>query len=75
MEFIAGCLVGGLIWSIILYLYLKGRYEKENAESYRRGYKVASEFEKRALLDYIKFLERESKGRISDEESPKGSDT
>jgi hypothetical protein len=74
MEFIAGCIVGGLIWSIMIYLYLKGYYEKEIAESYSRGYKVASEFEKRALLNYIESLERESRNYISDEELPKGSD-
>lgn len=74
MEFIAGCIVGGLIWSIMIYLYLKGHYEKEIAESYSRGYKVASEFEKRALLNYIEFLERESKTYSSDKDLPKGSD-
>ena len=60
MAFIAGCVVGGLIWSIMIYLYLKGRYEKEVSEAYNRGYKNGSDRERRAILDYIDKLNSKS---------------
>lgn len=56
MMFIAGAIVGGFIFSIMFYLQLKGRYEKEKLESYTRGYKDGREIEQRAILDYIDLL-------------------
>ena len=53
MAFISGGIISGLIWAIIIYLSLKGRYEKEISEAYHRGYKNGSYRERRAILDYI----------------------
>ena len=60
MAFIAGAIVGGLIWAIFIYLFLKRRYETEIAKSYSRGYECGSEHEKRAIFEYIELLENKS---------------
>lgn len=56
MYFIAGGVIGGLISAMVVYAYLKGKYEAQKVESYRRGYDAGSETEKRAILDYIDLL-------------------
>lgn len=56
MEFIAGAIIGGLIAATLIYIFLKGRYEKEIVESYNRGYAIGSEREKSAILNYIELL-------------------
>lgn len=56
MAFMAGGIIGGLIFAIGIYHHLKGRYEKEVSESYTRGYKDGREVEQRSILDYIEQL-------------------
>lgn len=60
MEFIAGGILGGLIMAIMLYIQLKGHYEKEIVESYHKGWEAGSEIERRSLLEYIERLENRS---------------
>jgi len=56
VAFVAGAVISGLICSTMVCYRLKGRYEKEKTESYNKGYKIGTETEKRAILDYIDLL-------------------
>lgn len=74
LAFIAGSVVGGIMASIIVYFYLKGMCEKKVMKAYNLGFEVASEKEKRAILDYIEQLSSDPNACIFRDESSKGSD-
>lgn len=56
IAFMAGCVIGGLIWSIIIYFDLKAKYEVKVSEAYTKGYNNGREIEQRSILDYIEQL-------------------
>jgi hypothetical protein len=64
MTFIAGGLIGGLIASMLVYAYLKGKYEMKIEESYNKGYKNGREIEQRAIFDYIEQLNSDANACI-----------
>lgn len=74
MEFIAGAIIGGLLWVVMVYIYLKGRYEKEIIESYNRGYQAASELEKDAFLSLVEELANSSLTCDPDDDLSEGSE-
>ena len=74
IVFIAGAIIGGLISSISIYFYLKGRYETKIRESYNMGFEVASEKERRAILDYIEELAKDPNAFAYKDGSSEGSE-
>ena len=74
MAFIAGTIIGGLISSIIIYFFLKEKYEKRITESYNMGFEVASEKERRAILEYIELLAKDPNACIYRDRSSEGSE-
>lgn len=70
MAFIAGTIIGGLITTIIVIVYLKGQYKIKIAESYNKGYKDGQAIEKRAIFDYIDRLNNDANARVYDTELP-----
>lgn len=74
IAFIIGSVLGGIIAAMLVYAYMKGKYDKAVTESYTKGYAAGSETEKRAIFDYIELLNRDANTNIYNDELSKGSE-
>lgn len=86
MGFVIGTIVGGLMWSIVVYFIINHRYEtrinqlsithaQEVMDSYDKGYKLASELERRAIMETIEQLANKQTGYDSYDELSESSET